>query len=65
MFRYFLWMIVINGMLVQNIFVREMYIWQCLNLAISGVFRTELTLIVMKGMYRMTPVHISGQTSSL
>ena len=30
--------------------------------AISGVFQTELTLIVMKGRFRTTPGHNSGQT---
>lgn len=43
----------------------ERNVYLAMSGGISGVFRTELTLIVMKGMYRMTPVHISGQTSSL
>lgn len=57
------YLIVISGLLVQLIFVREMtYVFGNVSWGISGVFWAEFALLVVKGRCRMTPGHNSGNS---
>ena len=57
------YLIVISGLLVQLIFMREMkYIFGNVSWGISGVSWAESPLLVVKGRCRMTPGHNSGNS---